>query len=61
MRDIKTSGVFSSKLAALSLNMREAKILRLTLEEMRHKQPATPAHCDNSTAVGIANDTVKKQ
>ena len=41
--------------------MREAKSLRLMLEEMGHKQPATPVHCDNNTAVGIANDTVKKQ
>ena len=37
------------------------KMLRLMLEEMGHKQPATPVHCDNSTAVGIANDAVKKQ
>ena len=50
-----------AELAALFLNIREAKILRLMLEEMGHKQPATPVHCDNSTAVGIANDTVKKQ
>ena len=50
-----------AELAALFLNMREAKILRLMLEEMGHTQPATPVHCDNSTAVGIANDTVKKQ
>ena len=50
-----------AELAALFLNMREAKILRLMLEEMGHKQPATLVHCDNSTVVGIANDTVKKQ
>ena len=33
----------------------------LVLEELGHPQPATPVHCDNSTAVSIANDTVKKQ
>ena len=27
---------------------------------MGHPQPPTPIHCDNATAVGIANDTVKK-
>ena len=27
---------------------------------MRHPQPPTPIHCDNATAVGIANETVKK-
>ena len=28
---------------------------------MGHPQPATPIHCDNMTATGIANDTIKKQ
>ena len=28
---------------------------------MGHPQPATPIHVDNSTAVGIANNTVKRQ
>ena len=28
---------------------------------MGHRQPATPVHCDNATAVGIANSTVKRQ
>ena len=32
----------------------------LTLEEMGHTQPPTPIHCDNETAVGTANETVKK-
>eukprot|EP00978_Attheya_sp_CCMP212_P012067 scaffold29990_cov42-Attheya_sp.AAC.2 len=27
---------------------------------MDHPQPPTPIHCDNATAVGIANETVKK-
>jgi hypothetical protein len=31
------------------------------LEELGHRQPATPVHCDNQTATGIANNTVKKQ
>jgi hypothetical protein len=26
---------------------------------MGYPQPPTPVHCDNSTAVGIANNTVK--
>jgi hypothetical protein len=33
----------------------------LILEELGHQQPPTPIHCDNATATGIANDTVKKQ
>lgn len=40
--------------------MKEGRNLRLTLEEMGHPQPATPIHVDNATAVGIANNTVKK-
>ena len=28
---------------------------------MGNPQPATPIHCDNMTATGIANDTIKKQ
>ena len=35
-------------------------MLRQTLEEMGHPQPGpTPIQTDNSTAEGIANDTVK--
>ncbi len=41
--------------------MQEAKIIRIILHEMGHPQPPTPIHCDNSTAVGIVNNTVKRQ
>lgn len=50
-----------AELGALFYNIQEGTILRLTLEEMGHTQPPTPVHCDNITAVGIANDSVKKQ
>eukprot|EP00804_Cyclotella_cryptica_P017212 CCRYP_013147-RF/>CCRYP_013147-RF protein AED:0.42 eAED:0.39 QI:0/-1/0/1/-1/1/1/0/309 len=40
---------------------KEAKIIRLTLEELGHPQPPTPIHCGNSTTVGIVNNTVKCQ
>ena len=50
-----------AELGALFYNIQEGKILRLALEELGHAQPPTPVHCDNNTAVGIANDTVKKQ
>ena len=50
-----------AELAALFIDVKEGKIIRMTLEEMRHEQPPTPMHCDNITATGIANDTVKKQ
>ena len=50
-----------AELGALFLNCKEGKILRLVLQELGHQQPATPVHCDNATAAGIANDTIKKQ
>jgi hypothetical protein len=50
-----------AELGALFLNCKQATIFRLTLKEMGHPQPPTPIHCDNSTAVGIANNTIKRQ
>eukprot|EP00804_Cyclotella_cryptica_P011876 CCRYP_004378-RA/>CCRYP_004378-RA protein AED:0.44 eAED:0.39 QI:0/0/0/1/1/1/2/0/442 len=50
-----------AELGALFLNCKEGKILRLVLQELGHNQPPTPTHCDNKTATGIANNTVKKQ
>jgi len=50
-----------AELGALFLNCKEGKILRLVLQELGHQQPLTPIHCDNATAAGITNDTVKKQ
>ena len=50
-----------AELGALFLNCKEGRIMRLTLQEMGHPQPATPIHCDNMTATGISNDTIKKQ
>jgi hypothetical protein len=50
-----------AELGALFLNAIDAKIIRLTLEEMGHPQPPTPIHVDNTTAVGIVNNTIKRQ
>eukprot|EP00804_Cyclotella_cryptica_P014578 CCRYP_004837-RA/>CCRYP_004837-RA protein AED:0.52 eAED:0.52 QI:0/-1/0/1/-1/0/1/0/135 len=35
--------------------------MRLTLEELGHPQPPTRIHVDNSTTVGIVNNTIKRQ
>jgi hypothetical protein len=48
-----------AKLGALFLNAQEAKVLRLTLAELGHPQPPTPIHIDNTTTVGIVNNTIK--
>eukprot|EP00804_Cyclotella_cryptica_P019676 CCRYP_016442-RA/>CCRYP_016442-RA protein AED:0.39 eAED:0.39 QI:0/0/0/1/1/0.5/2/0/309 len=50
-----------AELGALFLNAKEAKIMQLTLEELGHPQPPTPIHVDNSTTVGIVNNTIKRQ
>eukprot|EP00804_Cyclotella_cryptica_P022068 CCRYP_000971-RA/>CCRYP_000971-RA protein AED:0.46 eAED:0.62 QI:0/0/0/1/0/0/2/0/132 len=40
-----------AKLGVLFLNAKEAKVMRLTLEELGHPQPPMPIHVDNSTTV----------
>jgi hypothetical protein len=50
-----------AELGALFINCKDGKVIRLILQELGHPQPPTPIHCDNQTAVGIANETVKKQ
>eukprot|EP00804_Cyclotella_cryptica_P007932 CCRYP_019848-RA/>CCRYP_019848-RA protein AED:0.05 eAED:-0.05 QI:0/-1/0/1/-1/1/1/0/1335 len=50
-----------AELGALFVNAKEGRILRLILHKLGHPQLPTPIHCDNSTAAGIANNTVKRQ
>jgi hypothetical protein len=55
------SSAAEAEIGALFENCKKATILRTTLEEMGWPQPATPMQTDNSTACGIANDTIKQQ
>jgi hypothetical protein len=48
-----------AKMGALFLNAQEAKIMPLILTELGYPQPPTPIHIDNTTTVGIVNNTVK--
>ncbi len=50
-----------AKLGALFHNCQAGIIFRSILEDMGHAQPKTPVHCDNATALSIANQTVKRQ
>ena len=50
-----------AKLGALFLNAQEAKVFRLVLAKLGHPQPPTPIHIDNTTTVGIVNNTIKRQ
>ncbi len=61
LRFVVVSAVVA-KLGALFLNCKEGMIFHLSLKELGHpQQPKTPIYCNNATAVGIANNTVKRQ
>ena len=47
-----------AELGALYITAREALYLRIILEELGHKQPATPIQTDNSMNEGIVNGKV---
>jgi len=55
------SSAAEAELAALFYNAKDGCMLRNTLEEMGHPQPATPIQADNACAVGLANDTIKRR
>ena len=55
------SSAAEAELGALFVNTKEAKIVRLTLQELGHPQPQTLIHVDNTTVVGIVNNTIKRQ
>jgi hypothetical protein len=50
-----------AELGALFLNFQVGIIFQTTLEDLGHPQSKIPVHCDNATAVGIANNTIKWQ
>jgi hypothetical protein len=55
------SSATEAELGALFFNGKEAAMLRTTLEDMGHPQPATPIQTDNACAAGISNGTVKQR
>ncbi len=50
-----------AELGALYHNHQKGIVHHKILSDMGHPQPKTPLHCNNATAVGIANNTVKWQ
>ena len=50
-----------AELGALFHNYQDGIIFWQTLADLGHPQPRTPVHCNNATAVGIANNTLKRQ
>ena len=55
------SSAAETEVARLFVNAKEGEILRTTLDEMGYPQEPTPIQTDNSTASGIANDTINQQ
>ncbi|KAG7366876.1 hypothetical protein IV203_029546 [Nitzschia inconspicua] len=55
------SSAAEAELAGTFHNGKEACPIYVCLEELGHPQGPTPIITDNSTAVGIANDTVKRK
>jgi hypothetical protein len=53
------AAVAEAEFGALFLNAQEAKVIWHVLEELGHPQPPTPIHIDNTTTVGIVNNTIK--
>ena len=55
------SAASEAECGALFMNAQQAVPMRITLEELKWKQPPTPMRTDNNTASGIMNNTVKKK
>jgi hypothetical protein len=55
------SSMAEAEIGALYINCREAIPAWHTLEYLGHKQPPTPMQTDNTTALGVVNNNVKKQ
>jgi hypothetical protein len=56
-----TSSAAEAEIGAVLLNAKEGAVLRTTLEELGHKQPATPMETDNTTTTGYSNGTIKQK
>ncbi len=50
-----------AELGTLFLDIQEAKVIQLVLKELRHPQPSTPIHIDNTTTVDTVNNTIRRQ
>jgi hypothetical protein len=57
---LATASTNKAELGTLFLNTQEAKVLHLTLNKLEHPQSPTPIHINNTTTVGITNNTIKQ-
>ena len=54
------SSAEEAEMSAMFENVMQGIIIRTILVDLKHKQPTTPVRTDNSTALGIMNDTIKQ-
>ena len=50
-----------AELGNIFLNAQETVKLRISLQELVHKQPPTPIHINNTTPTGLIHKTIKQQ
>ncbi len=55
------SSAGEAEYAALFTGCQHAARLRTTLTDMGYPQPPTTILCDNTSAIGLANDTIKQK
>ena len=55
------SSAAEAEIGGLFTNCKEAEVIRQTLIDMNHPQDPTPVQTDNSTASGLADDSIKQQ
>jgi hypothetical protein len=60
LRNVMASAA-EAEVGGLFVNGQDAVPIRTTLKELDHPQPPTPIKTDNSTASGIANNTLKQR
>jgi hypothetical protein len=60
MRDIVSSAA-EANMGGLFHNGKDGCPIHICLEELGHPQPPMPIKTDNTTANGIANDTIKQK
>jgi hypothetical protein len=60
LRNVMASAA-EAEVGGLFVDDQDAVPIRTTLEELNHPQPPTPIKTDNSTASGIANNTLKQR
>jgi hypothetical protein len=58
---VVVSSAAEAEVGALFVNTKEAEVIRITLEELGHKQQATTIITDNTTAYGIVNSSVRQK